>query len=44
MSELQRFIDAQVYNYQAALEEIKDGRKIRFPAKNETCQAFLKMS
>lgn len=27
MSELQRFIDAQVYNYQAALEEIKDGRK-----------------
>lgn len=27
MSELQRFIDAQAYNYQTALEEIKDGRK-----------------
>lgn len=27
MSELQRFIDAQNYNYKAALEEIREGRK-----------------
>ena len=27
MSDLQRFIDAQNYNYQSALEEIKNGRK-----------------
>ncbi|HJD26201.1 MAG TPA: DUF1810 domain-containing protein [Candidatus Blautia intestinipullorum] len=27
VSDLQRFIDAQNYNYQSALEEIKNGRK-----------------